>query len=79
MTNSKDGLKVKGEVIQPVGNRSYFVQCKNGKVTATIESGLYDSKGRRVRKLVQGEKVWVKLSLGDLKKGWIVSFVTKNE
>ena len=79
MTNNKDYLESKGEVIKLLGRSTFWVRCDNGKIVeATIASRFRSSRKKgESKRISQGDYVKLEIPLDDLSKGQIVDFVKK--
>ena len=72
----KDFLATQGKVIKLLRNNTFLIECSNGKiVSASVAARFRTPTGGRKAKVVIGDKVIVEVSLRDLEKGQIVSFI----
>ena len=75
MMSKQDFFPTRGKVIELQRNKTFLVECDNGKVIiATIAARFRTSSGRRRSKITQGDKVIVEIPLRDPEKGEIISF-----
>jgi translation initiation factor IF-1 len=78
--NNEDFLQTKGTVIKLLGNNTFLIKCNNGEtIKATVAARFRTPTGGRRAKVIVADQVKVEISLRDLKKGQIVSFVQEKK